>query len=178
MQERSRAMLWQLHAELGPLASAEWPAALAARAAAAGCAWQWHPELDAEPATAAVRVAHALGMGPAGLQAWPALWASDDAALQVAVAAAPLLAGRGELQLLVAPAGRGMAGAGAWVDGESCARMAVAGYDPEIELQLGNCAGLLASSGDLRPLVAFCASLTAGRRFLVLGMKGDATAGH
>ena len=25
---------------------------------------------------------------------------------------------------------------GAWVDGESCARMAVAGHDPEIELEL------------------------------------------
>jgi hypothetical protein len=178
MQERAHAMLWQLHAQLSPMPTAEWPAALAARAAAAGCACLCHPMLDDEPASAAVRVAHALGMGPPGLQAWPARWPGQGAALQVAVAAAPLLAGRNDLRLLVVPAGQGMEDTGAWVDGESCARMAVAGYDPEIELQLGNCAALLASSGDLRSLTAACAPWSAGRRFLVMGLKGDATAGH
>jgi hypothetical protein len=94
------------------------------------------------------------------------------------VVAAPLLAGRVDLQLLVAPAAEGMEGQGAWVDGESCARMAVAGHDPEIELQLDNCAALLASSGDLHALHAAPVPLPGGRRFLIIGLKGDAAAGH
>jgi hypothetical protein len=178
MQEPVRATLWQLHASLAVLPTRDLPAALAARAGALGLAVQWHA-VPLEPVpTAAVRVAHALGMGQRGLQAWHACWGEQGAALRLAAVAAPLLAGRADLQLLVAPAGAGMESTGAWVDGESCARMAVAGHDPEIELQLDNCVGLLASSGDLRDLAAPLAPLPRGRRFLIIGLKGDAAAGH
>jgi hypothetical protein len=178
MREPARALLWQLHAALAPLTTEAWPAALAAQALRCDCAWLWHPAIDLDPAAAAVRVAHALGMGAPGLHAWQACWPQPDAALRVAVLAAPLLAGRPELRLLIAPAGHAMPGPGAYVDGESCARMAVAGYDPETELQLDNCAGLLASSGDLQALAPLVAPALAERRFLVLGMRGDATAGN
>lgn len=178
MQEPVRAMLWQLHASLAMLPTEQWPAALAARAEALGLAARWHAAPLEPVATAAVRVAHALGMGQPGLQAWHAAWVEQGAALRLAAVAAPLLAGRSDLQLLVAPAAAGMEPTGAWVDGESCARMAVAGHDPEIELQLDNCAGLFASSGDLHELAAPLAPLAGGRRFLIIGLKGDAAAGH
>jgi hypothetical protein len=56
--------------------------------------------------------------------------------------------------------------------------MAVAGHDPEIELQLDNCAGLLASSGDLHVPAVSPGPPPAGRRFLIIGLKGNAAAGH
>ncbi len=181
MGDSVRATLWQLHAELTRLATDAWPAALAAGAArlAAGCHWQ--PLLLEPPEASAVRVAHALAMGPAGLLGWCAHWparAVDPPALRCALAAAPLLAGRSELLLLVAPAGGGMEQEGALVDGESCARLALSGLDPEIELGLANGAGALAESGDLRGLGPVLAAAPAGRRFLLIGMRSDAPAGH
>jgi hypothetical protein len=89
-----------------------------------------------------------------------------------------LLAGRTDLCLLVAPAGNGMEADGALVDGESCARLALAGLDPEIELGLANSAGALAESGDLQHLGKALAAAPGGRRFLLLGMRIDAPAGH
>jgi len=176
-----RATLWQLHAELAGLATDAWPAALAAGGARAGLTCHWHPLRLEPPESSAVRVAHALAMGPAGLLGWCARWPAglaDPAALRCALSAAPLLAGRTDLCLLVAPAGGGMEAGGALVDGESCARLALAGLDPEIELGLANSAGALAESGDLCELGPALAAAPAGRRFLLLGMRSDAAAGH
>jgi len=181
MGDSVRATLWQLHAELTGLATDAWPAALAACAARAGLACHWQPSLPEPPESSAVRVAHSLAMGPAGLLGSCAHWAAgvaDPPALRCALSAAPLLAGRTDLCLLVAPAGSGMEAGGALVDGESCARLALAGLDPEIELGLANSAGALAESGDLRELRPALAAAPAGRRFLLIGMRSDAPAGH
>ena len=180
MGESVRAMLRQLHAELSALATDDWPAALAASAQRAGLAGQWQRALLEPPEPSAVRVAHALAMGAPGLVGWSAQWPAgiaDPPALRCALSAMPLLAGRADLCLLVAPAGRGMERAGALVDGESCARLALAGQDPEIELGLGNSAEALACSGDVCDLGALLGAAPPGRRFLLIGVRSDAAAG-
>lgn len=181
MGDSVRATLWQLHAELSGLATDAWPAALAAGASRHSLPCHWQPLLLEPPGPCAVRVAHALAMGPAGLLGWCAHWpqgVADPPALRCALAAAPLLAGRNELRLLVAPAARGMEPGGALVDGESCARLALAGLDPEIELGLANSGGALAEAGDLQDLGPVLATAPSGRRFLLIGMRSDAPAGH
>jgi glycerate-2-kinase len=66
--------------------------------------------------------------------------------------------------------------AGALIDAESCARMAVAGFDPETEIRLDNCAELLASSGDLLNLPAGTESAGQSTTFVILGLKWHAPA--
>jgi len=181
MGESVRATLWQLHAGLAGLATDAWSAALLAAATRLRLASHWQPLLLEPPEASAVRAAHALAMGPAGLLGWCARWPAglaDPPALRCALSAAPLLAGRTDLSLLVAPAGGGMEAEGALVDGESCARLARAGLDPEIELGLANSAGALAESGDLVHLSKALATAPGGRRFLLIGMRSDAAAGH
>jgi hypothetical protein len=71
--------------------------------------------------------------------------------------AARLLAGREDLLLLAARCGRepspigpgSQVAEGVLVDGESCARMAVAGLDVETELSAGRGLALLEAAGDL-----------------------------
>ena len=72
-----------------------WPQLLASTAADHAQSWRWNGLLTEEPAVAAVRVAHAIDMGPPGLQGWYAQWPSliEPAALQFAASAAGLLAG-------------------------------------------------------------------------------------
>jgi glycerate 2-kinase len=181
MGDSVRATLWQLHAELSALATDAWSTALVDAGARLRLASHWQPLLLEPPESSAVRVAHALAMGQPGLLGWCARWPAglvDPPALRCALTAAPLLAGRTDLCLLVAPAGGAMEDEGALVDGESCARLALAGLDPEIELGLANSAAALAESGDLVPLGKALAAAPAGRRFLLLGMRSDAAAGH
>lgn len=138
----------------------------------------WRGTLHDPPTVAAVRVAHALEMGPPGLQAWHALWKGDYTAppLLLAAGAASLLSGRESL-LILAAAGHGRGNdAGALIDGDSCARMAVAGFDPETEIRLDNCAALLASSGDLLNLPADTDPAGETTSFVVLGLKCHAPA--
>jgi hypothetical protein len=118
-------------------------------------------------------------MGPAGMQAWYAAWPVSDEQppLQFAAAAASLVAGREPLLVLAAPMDQGGGESGALIDGESCARMSVAGFDPETEMRLGNCEELLASAGDLVNLSGHSASGTVAPQFLILGLKWHAPAG-
>jgi hypothetical protein len=158
-----------------------WPGILASEAARHAVPVRWRGLLLDEPPAAAVRVAHALDMDGAGLQAWNATWPRSDAEappLRLAATAAALIAGRDDLLVLVAIAG----GAsdedyGALVDAESCARMAVAGLDVETEITLGNCGQLLLSSGDLVGVQRELRPGAGPARYLVLGLNWHAPAG-
>lgn len=156
-----------------------WPPLLERAAAAHGQPWHWHGLLGEEPAVAAVRVAHAVAMGPPGLQGWYADWPTvlEPAALQFAAAAAGLLAGCEPLLLLASATDGSGADAGALIDGESCARMTAAGFDPDTEARLGNCAELLGSAGDLLSVSATGGDGFAPPQFLILGLKWHAPAG-
>ena len=157
-----------------------WPQLLASTAAEHAQDWRWHGLLTEEPAIAAVRVAHALEMGPPGLHGWYAQWQSllEPAALQFAAAAAGLLAGCDPLLLLASATGGCSGEAGALIDAESCARMSAAGFDPETEVRLGNCVELLGSAGDLLSVSATGSELPAASPLLILGLKWHAPAGH
>ncbi len=138
----------------------------------------WRGALLDAPHEAAVRVAHALDMGPPGLQAWCATWHTDFSAphLLLAASAACLLSGRDSLLILAASCdGRGD-DAGALIDAGSWERMAVAGFDPETEIRLDNCTELLASSGDLLNLPAGAQAGADHTSFLILGLKWHAPA--
>jgi hypothetical protein len=155
----------------------DWPARLASESLRVGVPLQWQGDLHDEPLQAGVRVAHQLKMGRAGLQAWSARWPEGAlASLRLATRAASLIAGMDSMLILAADTTGTGDPAGALVDGESCARMAVAGYDPETEADLGNHAELLGSSGDLvdLPVSATAGSLPVA--FLVLGLKLHAPA--
>jgi len=157
-----------------------WPQLLQRAADDAGLACHWRGLLGDVPSAAAVRVAHALEMNPAGLQAWYAAWPVLGAqpALEFSAAVAGLLAGRDPLLVLAGPADAAGGESGALVDGDSCARMMVAGFDPETETRLGNCAELLASAGDLVSVAGAAASGAVTPQFLVLGLKWHAPAGN
>jgi glycerate-2-kinase len=102
----------------------------------------------------------------------------EPAALQFVASAAGLLAGCEPL-LLLASATDGCSGdTGALIDGESCARMSAAGFDPETELRLGNCVELLGSAGDLLSVSATGIEPIATAPLLILGLKWHAPAGH
>lgn len=181
MGEGAHAMLWRIHAGLCGLADEAWPEAARSGGAACGRPLRWHDDLSGPPERGAVRAAHELAMGPAGLACWRAAWpggGAAPAALRCALAAAPLLAGRPDLSLLVAPAAAGMEGEAAIVDGETCARLAVAGHDAEIELRLGNCAAPLAECGALADVAPLLAGAPPARRYLLIGLRTDAPAGH
>ena len=140
----------------------------------------WRGALLDAPHEAAVRVAHALDMGPSGLQAWCATWHTDFTAphLLLAASAACLLSGRESMLILGACCdGRGD-DAGALIDAESWERMAVAGFDPDTEIRLDNCTELLASSGDLLNLPAGAQAGADNTSFLILGLKWHAPAGN
>lgn len=117
----------------------------------------------------AVAAVHRLGIGAPGLYHWSGvleLQGEQGAGIaqRLALAAARSLAGRDDLLLLAAGPG-----AGALVDGETCARLAVSGMDPELELLSDNSNEALEASGDLLP-----AGLPAhATGYIVLGLKCD-----
>ena len=155
-----------------------WPQILQREASACGLAVQWRGLLAENPLVAAVRVAHAVDMGPPGMLAWHAHWPAmpESGALEFAATVAGLLAGSEPL-LVLASAVDGRGGdAGALVDGESCARMTAAGFDPETEVRLGNCVELLSVAGDLVSLPARADGSVSATQFLILGLKWHAPA--
>ena len=182
MSDRTRALLLETFATLAGERAGSWPEILQREAGRLALSAQWHGPLSDAPPTAAVRVAHALEMGAPGLHAWSASWHlphEEAPPLQLAASAAALLAGREELLVLVAPAGgASIAGSGALVDGNSCARMAVAGFDAETEIRLGNCAELLEVAGDCVSVRHSADASGDATRFLVLGLKWHAPAGY
>jgi hypothetical protein len=178
--QRARALLLDsLAAAIAAPDMESWPGLQRAAADGHGLGMHWRGLLADSPATAAVRVAHALEMGLPGLQAWYAAWpmAGAQPPLEFAAAAAGLVAGREPLLVLAAPVDQGGGDSGALIDGESCARMTVAGFDPETELRLGNCEELLASAGDLVNLSGHRAGGAVTPQFLILGLKCHAPAG-
>lgn len=161
MSDPRRQFLLDLYTRLAPLPPAEQPAAAIQHAAQLGISARWQGTLSEPPHESAVRIAHSLGMGPAGAQLWRASWSgAAEGALplaSLAMLAARLLAGREELLLLAACCGREALAAaersevqeGILVDGNSCARMAVAGFDVETEVGAGRGLALLEAAGDL-----------------------------
>jgi hypothetical protein len=153
-----------------------WPQILQREASAHGLTVQWRGLLAEIPVIAAVRVAHAIEMGPPGIQAWYAAWPAllESAPLEFAATVAGLLAGSEPLLVLACAVHGGGGDAGALVDGESCARMTAAGYDPDTEVRLGNCAQLLSSAGDLLSMPAGSDVSVTPTQFLILGLKWHA----
>ncbi len=153
-----------------------WPQILQREARAHGLTVQWRGLLAENPIIAAVRVAHAIEMGPPGMQAWYALWPSllESAPLEFAATVAGLLAGNEPLLVLACAVDGDGGDAGALVDGESCARMIAAGFDPDTEVRLGNCAQLLGSAGDLVSVPARTDVSVSPAQFLILGLKWHA----
>jgi hypothetical protein len=175
---RARLPLLQSLAAVTAQGLTFWPQILQREAIAHGLTVQWRGLLAENPTVAAVRVAHAVEMGPPGIQAWYAVWPAvlELAPLEFAATVAGLLAGSESL-LVLASAVDGTGGdAGALVDGESCARMTAAGFDPETELRLGNCAELLGSAGDLVSVPARADVNLTPTQFLILGLKWHAPA--
>jgi hypothetical protein len=178
--QRGRSILLGCYAAIAGLDPAYWEQLLSEESSRQSITLHWRGPLFDDPGVAAVRVAHALEMGPPGLQAWRAVWKGDFTAptLLLAAAAASLLSGR-ESMLILAAAGDGRGNdAGALIDAESCARMAVAGFDPDTEIRLDNCAELLASSGDLLNLPASADAGGESTPFVILGLKWHAPAGY
>lgn len=177
--QRARSVLLQGLAAVANQSVGDWPQALARAAAPHGLSLHWRGLLSEPPGVAAVRATHALEMGQPGLQAWYARWPAgmESAALQFAAAAVGMLAGRESLQILAAAVTGDGGDAGALIDGESCARMSVAGFDPETEVRLGNCAELLASAGDLVNLPARVSDGVEPTPCLILGLKWHAPTG-
>ncbi len=176
--QQARSILLGCYAAIAGLDPVYWEQLLSEASSRHTLSLHWRGTLHDPPTVAAVRVAHALEMAPPGLQAWHAALKGDFTAppLLLAASAASLLSGR-ESMLILAAAGDGRGNdAGALIDAESCARMAVAGFDPETEIRLDNCAELLASSGDLldMPASADAAGETTG--FVILGLKCHAPA--
>ena len=179
MQRARELLLESLAAAIAAPDMDTWPQLLRAAADGQGLGMHWRGLLADAPDTAAVRVAHALEMGPTGMQAWYAAWpvAGAQPPLEFVAAAAGLIAGREPLLVLAAPVDQGGGDNGALIDAESCARMSVAGFDPETEMRLGNCEELLASAGDLVNLSGHGASRAVTPQFLIIGLKWHATAG-
>ena len=100
----------------------------------------------------------------------------EPAALQFAAGAAGLLAGRDPLLLLASDTDGSGGDVGALIDGESCARMTAAGFDPDTEVRLGNCRELLGSAGDLISVSA-TGERAPATPLLILGLKWHAPAG-
>ncbi|HMI37799.1 MAG TPA: hypothetical protein VK505_09275 [Steroidobacteraceae bacterium] len=178
--QRARSMLLSTFAAVAGHEPGSWERLLLQECGRQRLVLHWRGALLDTPREAAVRVAHALDMGPSGLQAWCATWHTDFTAphLLLAASAACLLSGRESMLILGACCdGRGD-DAGALIDAESWERMAVAGFDPDTEIRLDNCTELLASSGDLLNLPAGAQAGADNTSFLILGLKWHAPAGN
>lgn len=172
----ARALLVRCAAAIGAREASLWPEIVRRETNRGEVATHWRGLLREAPGVSAVRVAHALEMGPPSVQIWRMQWPTVLAeevspAYEFAAAIAGFLAGRPQLFTLAA----GLTGPVALVDSESCARMAVAGFDLETELRLGNAAQLLASAGDLVDLAT--SANTGPDGYLILGMKWHASVG-
>jgi hypothetical protein len=177
--QQGRSILLRVFAAVAGHDLSYWEQLLSEECSRLSLTLHWRGALYDTPSVAAVRVAHALELGPAGLQAWHAAWTDEWSSppLRLVARAASLLSGH-EAMLILAATGAGRGGdAGALIDGESCARMAAAGLDPRSEIQLGHCAELLASSGDLLNLPAVAGAGGEPSTFLILGLKWHAPAG-
>jgi hypothetical protein len=176
--QQARSVLLGCYAAVAGLEPAYWEQLLSAASSRLSLSLHWRGTLPDPPTVAAVRVAHALEMGPPGLQGWHAAWRGDITAppLLLAATAASLLSGRESLLILAAAGGGSGNDVGALIDAESCARMAVAGFDAETEIRLDNCAELLASSGDLLNLPAGADAGGETTSFVILGLKWHAPA--
>jgi hypothetical protein len=176
-----RQLLLELYARLAQLPADEQPAAAALCAAKSGTSVRWQGALSEPPYESAVRITHSLGMGPPGVvQLWRAGWRSDAQGAsplpRVGMLAARLMAGREELLLLAARCGHEPSPVvpgtqveeGVLVDGNSCARMAVAGLDVETELRSGRVVALLEAAGDL---IYGAGQASAAAQFLVIGLN-------
>jgi hypothetical protein len=175
-----RQLLLELYTRLVLLPTAEQAAEAALCAAKSGTSIRWQGVLSEPPHESAVRIAHSLGMGPPGLQLWRASWSGDAEGAaplpRLAMVVARLLAGREELLLLAARCGREpspvgpgtQVAEGVLVDGNSCARMAVAGLDVETELQAGRGVELLEAAGDL---IYGAGRAGAAPEFLLIGLN-------
>lgn len=141
--------------------------------------------LSDTPNRCAVRVAHALEMASPGLHCWFACWPAatySHPGEHLALLAAQLFSHREELALLAAchdPALTDAESGGALVDAGTCARIAVAGYDVDSELLLGNPVLLLEAAGDLLhggggPGAPGVATQHTGTNYLLLGLKWHA----
>jgi len=177
--QRARSILLAHFAAVAGREPGSWEPLLSQACAHHRLVLHWRGALLDLPNVAAVRVAHALDMGPSGLQAWQASWHTDFTAphLLLAASAASLLSGRESMLILTASCAGRSDDAGALVDAGSWERMAVAGFDPETEIRLDNCTELLASSGDLLNLPAGAQAGADTTSFLILGLKWHAPAG-
>jgi len=137
------------------------------------------------PNRGAVRVAHALESAPPGLQCWLACWPAANYSHpgeHLALLAAQLFSHREELALLAAcrdPVPTDAEPGGALVDAGTCARIAIAGYDVDSELLLGNPVLLLEAAGDLLqsgcgPAATRIATQNTDMNYLLLGLKWHA----
>jgi len=175
---RARQPLLRGLAAVTAEAVTSWPPILRTAASAFGLSVQWHGRLSEIPAVAAVRVAHAIEMGPPGMQAWYADWPAvlESAPLEFAATVAGLIAGSEPLLVLASAVDGSGIDAGALVDGESCARMSAAGFDPETEVRLGNCVELLSCAGDLVSVPVRVNANVSPTQFLILGLRWHAPA--
>lgn len=137
------------------------------------------------PNRSAVRIAHTLEMASPGLHCWSACWPAatySHPGEHLALLAAQLLSHREELALLAAcrdPVLNDAEPGGALVDAGTCARIAVAGYDVDSELLLGNPVLLLEAAGDLLhggggPGASWGATQNSEMNYLLLGLKWHA----
>lgn len=175
-----------LECYLAAAADAErWREQLQHSAGQRGLVAQCHDDLLTDtPDRAAVLVAHRLAMARPGLHAWRASWdvqAMSAPAEYLALAASRLLTHRDELLLLSARFDPEDAGGsiGALVDAQTCARLAVAGCDADVELRGRRQLAALEAAGDLLHggvAEPSCLAPAGQQLFLILGLRQHATA--
>jgi len=152
---QARRLLLDLYHALAAAVPPARAAAATARAAAWGLALDLRcVEAPGAADRMAVQLVHRLELLPAQLCVWigPLVDSGGAPALQAALVAAPLIAGRdGRALLAAALAGDGAEERlGALIDSETCARIALAGAD--IAAGARPAAELLRLAGDLVPL--------------------------
>jgi hypothetical protein len=170
LSDPRRQLLLQIYAavavaEADPMASA----LASAREFKLATGHSRQPGLDTAERVA-ISLAHTLHIGGERLHVWTGQLkprAEEAPAQRLALTAARLFAGHDDLLLLAAPVRGGPDARGGLIDGETCARIALAGLDFESELQQFNCDGVLKVAGDLVPALP---SATNGSDVLYLAL--------